>query len=137
MNIFNHKKGFTLVEVLIATTIMVTVLGALVYSLSQSLNLTETARNQDIALNAAQDSFERIRNLEDVGSCQNPSAISDYHGCAFAVAGLTAPQSQSDPGQIQVTTIQANQLYDVTITVGWQQKSGREFSRTLSSTLLQ
>ncbi|UCC96056.1 MAG: type II secretion system protein, partial [Candidatus Omnitrophota bacterium] len=58
----NKKRGFTLVETLIATLIMVIVLGALGYSLTMFLNLSDMARNQDIALNAAQGEIERVAN---------------------------------------------------------------------------
>jgi prepilin-type N-terminal cleavage/methylation domain-containing protein len=121
----NDKRGFTLIEVLMASFIMVLVLSALVYGLSQSLQLTQTVRDQDIAINAAQEKLEEIAN--------NTQTITGYNNQVFSVAGLTP-----DPaGSVSVTQVAATNLYDVTITVGWQQTSGRQISRTVNATLLQ
>lgn len=119
------KQGFTLLEVLITTLIMVSVLGALAYGLNQSTNLTETVRNQDIALSAAQDKIEEIAN--DVDN------ITDYNGQTFNIAGLTP-----DPaGVVAVNQVGSTNLFDINITVSWQQRGGRQISRSVSTVLVQ
>ncbi len=132
----NNKNGFTLVEVLIATGIMAVVLGGFAYGLSQCASLTETAQNQDIALNAAQQKLEEIAN--DVRN------VMTYNGQIFPVEDmggnplLTPPAGQSDPGQVSVTQVTGTvDLFDVAVTIGWQQRGGREISRTVSTTLVQ
>ena len=123
----DNKKGFTLVEVLIATAIMVSALGALVYALTQNSNLTETMRNQDIALNGAQQRLETIAN--DISNIMN------YNNAPFLVTGLTP-----DPAGSSTSTISpvpgTNNLFDVSVTVRWQQRGGRVISRTLNTTLV-
>ena len=120
-----NKRGFTLVEVLIATAIMVSVLGALVHALTQSSNLTETMRNQDIALNAAQQRLETIANdISNITDYNDPNKKKN-----FLVAGLTP-----DPaGSTTISAIVANELYNATVTVTWTQRGGRQISRTLTT----
>ena len=132
-----NKKGFTLIEVLIATVIMVSALGALVYGLTQCSGLTETVRNRDIALNAVQEKLEEIADSE-------LSKIMEYNdppNNSFAVVDtqgddlLIAPPALVNPGQIIVTQIGTTDLYDVTVTVTWQQRAGRQIARSLTTTL--
>lgn len=130
----NSKTGFTLMEVLIATAIMAATLGALAYGFTQSSSLTETVANQDIALNAAQEKLEEIVN-------SNLSQIMDYNNPplnTFSITGLTP-----DPaGQVQVVEITiagtpgSTNLYDVSVTINWQQSAGRQLSRRLSATFV-
>lgn len=126
----NKRKGFTLVEVMLATAIMVTALAAFVYGLTQSANLTETVRNQDIAINAAQEKLEEIAN-------SNLSQIMNYNKLplnSFSVSGLTPTPAGN---KVTVKQVGTTNLYDVTVTVTWQQRGGRQISRTISTTLVQ
>jgi len=129
------KQGFTLIEVLIAFGLMITVLVALVYSLTQAVEVTNVARNQDIALAAISDKFEEIAN--DLNN------IATYDGQVFAVqadtgAGLVdllaTPPGMANPGLVTINGLAAN-LFDVTVRVSWQQKPGRAASfRELTTT---
>lgn len=131
-----NKKGFTLIEVLIATVIMVSALGALVYGLTQCSGLTETVRNQDIALNAIQEKLEEIAN-SDISQ-----VMTDYDNQYFPIedaagdALLIAPSTQPQPLFVDVTEVLADKLYDVEVTVTWQQRAGRQISRSLTTTLV-
>ena len=129
-----QKDGFTLIEVLIATAIMVSVLGALVYGLSQSSNLVETTRNQDIAFNAAQDKLEEIaHHIDRIATYDNQDfPIEDVAGNDL----LTAPANQAEAGVVTVTDVVAGELYDVAVTVTWIQRGGRQISRILTTTLV-
>lgn len=141
-----EKNGFTLMEVLFATVIMVSVLIALVYSLTQAANVTQTVHNQDIALSAAQDMLEEIANSD-------LNQIMNYNGQTFAVETevvaadgttttiplLHAPpglNALGHPGSITVAQIGTTNLYNVTVTVTWQQAGGRVLNRSLSTTLV-
>lgn len=134
MAIFKGKNGFTLIETLISTAIMVSVLGALVYGLSQSAHLSESAKNQDIAFNAAQEKIEEIAN--------DLSSITNYDKQTFPITDtqgndLLENSGGAAPGQITVKQVGTSRLYDVVITVTWQQRGGRQISRSLSTTLVQ
>jgi len=135
----NNKKAFTLVEVLLATVIMVSVLGALVYGLGQSSDLIQTSRNQDIALNAAQEKLEEIANsnLSQIMSYNNAPlnsfSVQDAGGNDLLFFGASTA-----PGQVTVTPVAGtNNLFDVEVTVTWQQSGGREIERVLTTTLVQ
>jgi prepilin-type N-terminal cleavage/methylation domain-containing protein len=133
------KKGFTLLEVLITTAIMISVLAAVAYGLSQASNLTETMRNQDIAINAARDILEQIiqSDLNDI--------MNNYNGQNFSIEDvqgqplLTAPaglNNNNNPIEVTVTGVGSSaNLYDVAVTVTWEQRGHRQLSRTLRTTL--
>ncbi len=125
-----------MLEVLIATAIMVIVLGAMVYGLSQCSNLTQTVHNQDIAMNAVQQKLEEIAN-SDISQI-----ISNYDGQTFTVNGLNNPVDPTDPtelidhGQVAATPLGVGDLFDVTVTVSWRQKGSRQITRALTTTLV-
>jgi prepilin-type N-terminal cleavage/methylation domain-containing protein len=132
------QKGFTLLEVLITTAIMISVLAAVAYGLSQSSNLAETMRNQDIAINAAKDILEQIiqSDLNDI--------MNNYDGQNFPIADvqgnalLTAPAGLNDnnnPLEVTVNQVGTTDLYDVVVTVTWEQRGRRQLSRTLRTTI--
>ena len=124
------KSGFTLVEVMIATAILLVTTGAFLDLLVQCANLIETGRPQDMALSAAQAKLEEIAqsNLSNIMNYNSPPQNS------FPVSGLTAPLGQTNPGAVVVAQVGTSNLFDVTITVSWQEKGGNR-SRTLSTTL--
>lgn len=127
----NRKKsvmGFTLVEVMISTAILVTVLGAMAYGINQSLSLTRIVRNQDIAVNIAQAKLEEIANSdlsELPGSFDGSFSIVEEEGLNSAV------------GTVAVGTVAgATGLFNVSVTVDWQQNVNKQLSRTITTTLL-
>jgi prepilin-type N-terminal cleavage/methylation domain-containing protein len=126
-----QERGFTLVEIMVATLILAVVIGALVTGLVQCFNLTNLGREQDIALNAAQEKIEEIAN-----SNLNDSTIVYYNGQVFNVSGL----SSANPGLVNLTQLYHNSsptdLFDLNVTISWQQSSGRNISRSLTTTLV-
>ncbi|MFC1698639.1 prepilin-type N-terminal cleavage/methylation domain-containing protein [Candidatus Omnitrophota bacterium] len=133
------KKGFTMIELLIATTVMVTILLAVVYSLMQAQEVTSIANNQDIALSAIQDKLEEIAN--DLGNIMNYDqqtfAVEADQGGGVMTPLLNTPPGLANPGQVTVNQIAGTNLFDVTVTVSWEQKPGRIVSRDLSTTFIQ
>jgi len=130
------KRGFTLIEVLAATFIMTVALGAFVAGINPWTSITETVRNQDIALNAAREQLENIINNADV--------IMSFHNQTFPVDDgqgntlLVAPSGQSYPGRITVSQVAGtSNLFDVTVDVSWQERGGRVLSRNLRTTVVQ
>lgn len=59
--LFKTKDGFTLVETMMAVTILGIALGACVLSFSMAMRTVNTAGNQMAALHAARDQLERLR----------------------------------------------------------------------------
>lgn len=58
-------RGFTLVETLVAITVVVTAMVGPLYAVQQSLNASRTAREQLIASSLAQEGVEYVRNIRD------------------------------------------------------------------------
>jgi len=61
----NMKKAFTLIETLVAITILLLAIGGPMYAVSQSLSSAIYARDQITAFYLAQDAVEYIRNIRD------------------------------------------------------------------------
>jgi len=58
---FAHKKGTTLVEVMVATLIFVVALGALLSSITELLCLVDLSKEQTIAVTDLRNMMEKIR----------------------------------------------------------------------------
>lgn len=123
MKILGNKKCFTLVEVLIATAILVSLFAALVYGFSQCSQVAETARNSDIALNIAQEELEDLANSDSISTGTNPIYLTGTE-----LNGV---------GSATVTEIPGTALYDVTATVTWVQRGQKMLSREVRTTLIQ
>ncbi len=65
MTFMKTKTGFTLVETLVAITILLLAIGGPMFAVSQSLKSSYYARDQITAFYLAQDAIEYIRNLRD------------------------------------------------------------------------
>jgi len=116
--IFNNRKGFSLLEVMFASTILIIVLVSLLYTYITCFELNEFSRNLTLANNALQGQMELIRetpfaNLE-----------STWDGQTFTLDGFTGTQAT---GAIEVYDIVADytDLKYVRLVASWQQVSGR------------
>lgn len=70
-NICNYKKGFTLIEALVAIFILTVSVTALLGVVSQSVFNSNYAKNKAIAVGLAQEGIELIRNIQDTKLLQN------------------------------------------------------------------
>ena len=127
------KKNFTLIEAVIATTIMVVVLAGSGYGISLYLHLINSIHQQDVALYAAQEKLEEITdNIENVLA---------YDGQFFNVTdnsgkNLLVSSSGNPPGHVSV--VQNNDvpsLYGVNVTISWQY-SGRPQSLSVNAAFM-
>lgn len=107
--------GFTLLELMLASVIMIVALGGLLASYVLCFNLSETAKNTTLATNAIQLELETIRdyNFYDIQS--------DYNNATFTVSGFA---NQQAIGSVIVESISAD-LLRITVSVSWRQKGGR------------
>jgi prepilin-type N-terminal cleavage/methylation domain-containing protein len=122
------QKGFTLVEALVASVIVVLLISFFLDALNQSLTLAESLHSQDIALNAAQAKLEEISH--------SGSNLLTYNGQSFTVAGLTASSGWANPGSVTVALVSGTtNLYNITANVTWRQRNSRVLSCTLSTNI--
>lgn len=141
MKIQNTKgsRGFTLLELMIGSAILIVALAGLLAAFIGCLRLNETAKNLTIAINGAQEKLEEIRNYNfntmvgaysPGGSQGNTFTIDPANWLAAenqrAVIYILNPQT----GAILNTSPLANPglaLYEVRIAVCWRQSTGRLF----------
>jgi len=112
---FNSDKGFTLVELLIATLILAIFLTGFMQIFFRSKVLTELTRNKTAAMTEAIGKMEEIRNHDF------ETIISTYDGTTFTLPQLDANRKEGN-GYIYVTTIASGELLEVEIVITWWDK---------------
>jgi prepilin-type N-terminal cleavage/methylation domain-containing protein len=114
----NSDKGFTLVELLLATMILAVVLTGLMQVFIRSSVLAEMTRTKTAAMSEAIGKMEEIRNYDF------DSIYADYNGTTFTLPQLDA-NGKAGNGYIYVAEIVSGELLDVEIVITWWDKQGR------------
>ena len=108
------KAAFTLVELLVATAVMLVAVAGILMSYLRCMELNEISRNSAVAVQAASSRMERIK------AAPFNQIWANYHNVAFDVPGLNGRGvsyvDASDP-----------ELLEVNVAVCWVQKNGRGF----------
>lgn len=108
-------RGFTLIEVMIATAILVTVLCGILATYIACFELITTSQNLTLAVNSAQKKIEEIRDYTFSG------IFADYNGTTFVVDEIAAGNSR---GIVYVDNSDSD-LLEITISVCWRQRGNR------------
>jgi len=115
-------KGFTLLELMLAATIIVVAMAGLLGAYVLCFNINETAKNLTLATAAAQEEIETIRNSAFTNisnaSTDNPPG---FEGATFNVTGLPAGNAM---GSVRVDSANPD-LLKITVSVSWRQRGGR------------
>lgn len=109
------KSGFTFLELMIVCGILIVALTGLLATYVTCLELTETTKNSNYALQAAQKVIEEVR------STAFTSVASVYNGYTFQVPFMAA---NSSIGRVVVNSTNAT-LLRVDVGVCWRQKGNR------------
>lgn len=128
----SNENGFTLSEIMVAALVLVTILVGLLASYVTCLDFNETTRNTTLALNAAQQKLEEMKDYSFSLLC------TDYNSTTFTLDVMPTGESQ---GRVYVFVDSSptglnscSGAYDCTcdydtlrvvISVCWRQKSGR------------
>jgi prepilin-type N-terminal cleavage/methylation domain-containing protein len=107
-------KGFTLVELLIATAILVITMTGILMSYLRCLELNEISKNTMMAVQAVNNRMEQIR------STPFTQIKANFNRISFPITGLTGRGvsyvDDTDP-----------QLLQITVSASWRQTNGRIF----------
>lgn len=105
------QKGFTLVELLVATLIMIISFIGILVAYIRCLELSEMSRNSSTALTAAKSRMEQIKNTNFA------DILANYHQVTFTTPNLDG---------IGVSYVDASNvdLLEITVTFCWRQKNG-------------
>ena len=114
----NNDQGFTLVELLLATMILVIFLTGFVQVFFRSKVLAELTRNKTAAMS------EAIGKMEEIRISDFSTIITTYDNKTFTLPQLDANRKGGN-GYIYVTTIAANELLEVEIVITWWEKVER------------
>jgi len=136
MNAIQGRKGFTIIEILVALTILAVVLLGLYYSLIVSYKYSVANILRDEAIKIAQGEMERVRTMpfDNVTQNQlNPPGLSSCN--TLYPSGFIERQVRSQKFKFgeyfQVSDISQN-LKQVTLTVCWKYR-GKDHRYTVES----
>ena len=127
----SFKKGYTLVEVLIAALILGLTLSVIMAGLVGCIALNAASRNYTSATEHAQLIMEEIRNTAFGSIATNiTSGTWTLNTAGVTAKGLTALNSESI-----TTTSSGSTVLDVTVTVFWNDLNSRVRSLTLRTSI--
>jgi prepilin-type N-terminal cleavage/methylation domain-containing protein len=119
----NNNKGFTLVELLAATMILLFVTAALLTVYIRVIEANELSRNSQMAFGQAQSRMEQIRNTfqgaREDDAVTWGSVVAQYNAVSFNPGVGNASRAVS-----YISTADPD-LYEITVTVAWRQNNGR------------
>lgn len=111
----NGNYGFTLLELMIAVTVLIVALAGLLAVFAHLMSLNENSRKFTLAVAACQDKLEEIHNA-------NFSTLyTTYNGASFNPNGFTAGEAK---GAISINNSNPN-LLQVCVSVSWRTRSNR------------
>ena len=110
-----NTSGLTLLEVMIATAILVIAISGLLATFTGLFSLNENARNLSLAIISAQDKMEEIResNFNNI--------YNTYNNASFDVAGFDPGEAK---GSISIDNSDPD-LLEVYASVSWRERSNR------------
>jgi Tfp pilus assembly protein PilV len=139
---YHHKKGQSLIEVVVAIGVVILIVTGLIVAVLSSLRSAQSSKSRSVATKLTQDGIESIRNLRDSGwatfiskNSVNPwcmgsdGVLVDHPPCAQAI--VSGGISYGRTAQITSTAIdQAT----VTVTVTWIE--GQTAKNSTATTIL-
>ncbi|MDN3651698.1 prepilin-type N-terminal cleavage/methylation domain-containing protein [Thalassotalea ponticola] len=133
MNTFNKKKGFGLIEVLVALAIMAIGFMAVATFHTSLIGESANTRNRAEAMSLAQERIEQMRNYTDLALDQD--AFNDLFPISTSAANQTSHQGTNTLFTRQETITENDDTREVTVQVLWQDGNGETEVVELSTEL--
>lgn len=115
VKMFMKDKGFTLLELMIAVSVLIVAMAGLMAVFTHLISLNENSRKLTLAVEACQDKLEEMRN-------SNFSTLfTTYNGTSFNPNGFPAGEAK---GIVSVNNTNPN-LLQVFVSVSWRTRSNR------------
>jgi Tfp pilus assembly protein PilV len=127
-NIPRQRRGFTLLEVMIAATVLILAIVGMIQVVVSGSEMLDFSRKQTIAMQIIHDRIERLHLVDWTtvsGSYASPATQSVAISSTFAAvaSGFTCSRT--------VTSIKADgTLYKITFTVTWTGNTGHVYTRS-------
>ena len=117
------KRGFTLLELMLAAAIMIVAMAGLLGAYVLCFNISETAKNLTLATAAVQEEIETIRNraFSNIANLPTNDLSPGFQGAIFDAAGFPAG---SAVGSVKIDDSDSD-LLKITVSVSWRQRGGR------------
>ncbi len=126
----NRQKGSSLIELMIAASISLVLIGAVLSTVIQQGHQRQASAETSLALSAALNNLEQLRTVPEATLITLDGQGFDVPGSNGGFGGLTPQPGDLDglPGQLSVIVDQFTggvTLYRVVATVSWTGVSGR------------
>lgn len=129
------EGGFTLIETMIAITVLAVAAFSALTTLTGSSKLDETLRERSIALRAAMTKMESIQAYDYADHITNLTSYwSQVANSTFTVEGLRNPAGNGPHGSITFNTADPLRI-KVTVTVSWRTRFGEARTVSLPATM--
>lgn len=143
------SKGFTLVEVMMAATILVVGFMGMIQAVTMGSEMLATARRQTLAAQIIAHELEKLRyvvwtngstGINDLPAGPTTLTIDSQFNSAITTAGLTTTVSTTNPYvkvDRTVADVVTGSMREVTITVTWQKSGTTANATTLTGSWLE
>jgi prepilin-type N-terminal cleavage/methylation domain-containing protein len=127
-----NEQGFTLIETLVAITVLLLAIAAPLTLASQGLTASRIARDQVTATYLMQEAIEHIRNTRDTNVLTGDSWFTGLDACLAGTCSIDVPQAEIDACVGACAVMRYNDslgLYGYGEGSGWEDT---KFTRTVS-----
>ncbi len=111
---FSERRGFTLIELMIAVVLLLTATSGIVPMYLTSLSQASAIRHKSLATNIAREKMEQIRQL-DYRDIVSPDQLAEDFGAAASARGIDFTIDYD----VSVTDYDNDVLKEVTVNVSW------------------
>ena len=122
------KKALSLIELLLATIILILACGVSFVLFANCLILNEFNRERTIAASHAQYVLEEIKDAEFTNVANNGTTLWDLDSAEIVSNGLEALRNEAID-----TEVSGTDLLNINVTVGWEDRKGRAMSMNLET----